>query len=340
MPITTTRALRGLNDGSLHMGSEAYGNIFLSGVFNWMGPTVAPQIHVTQSSNAYAFARMDPTVTPPSTKSTVQASVSVSPYAEPVVMTSTDTVVQIYADTTFIPAFFGDSYTISGSGSGYSRAQWRDASVAEQVSSISGQMIQIELIVREYYEKTTLAIYHGPPVLSRLIQCSTYTVVSGAVTLSDETEGSGEDVVTFKRIANNTGSPVVFEVKVASFSAASSAEQALWVCGFAPAIRARANGGSFAVDLEVFRNSTGSLSGTALTTASFDTAWQWQVLGGPREVMGHDQTSASTWKITELGDGYMTITGLLTAGGSLDIRAVGCRFYMVPMPSESVTGDY
>lgn len=334
--IQTARALPGYNDDFLHMGSEAFGRIYLRGVFNWIGPTIAPQQYVTQSSRAVAFARMEPAVTPPSTQSTVRGSVSVSPYAKPIVDTDTDTHYEVYVEANDVPASYGDGYTISGSGTGESQAQWRDSVVIQTVTSLAGQRIEIEAVLREYYEKTTLAIYHGPPVLSRLIRCSTFTVLSGSVTLSDVTE----DDVTFKRITNGTGLPAVFEVKIAAFADAANAQQALWVCGFSPAIRARSSAGPMPVDVKVFRNSSGSLSGTALTSGNFDTEWKWQFLGGPRETMGHDQTSSATWKITELSGGYMTITGLLLAGAHLDVRVAGCRFYMVPSPSKSVTGDY
>lgn len=336
MPISTLKGVFGGNDGLIHMGSESSGYIKYKVEFLWAGATTPPDLHVTQRSAAYGFSQFYPSASSPNSKATTQVSVSNAPYSDPVWITDTETKKELETDTTHIPAVFNTSNKIVGASTASCRTQWRDDLVSETVSSWIGQICQQEVTVREYYKKTTLAVYHGPPVLTRFIRCSTFSVLSGSVVITPMTDDDG---VSYNRITNLGVGPVTAVIKCEAFSDAADAEEELWICGFLPTLRARAVSPT-SVNVEVFRDAGGTLSGTHLTTASFGSSWSWQTVGGPRNVMGHNQASASTWKITEVSGGYITIEVTIPLLQTFDIRDVGCRFYLVPKPSASVTGDY
>jgi hypothetical protein len=323
--------LLGANDATVHTGSEVSTTIQLRGRINWTGPTVPPSQYADIRSYAYSYVKFNPNAVPPNPRGTTSASVQISPTG-PITYITDHAVEKWYTRSSdWKPTAFNSERFTSGSSSAQGRGMWRDdPSPTQEVNTQVTLFCQITVRLNEYYERTQVAVYHGPPVLTRAVQRPITTVVSGTVVLSTVVV----DGRTYTRITNATGSPQAFSVRSDALSLLSTQDN-LWVCGFVLGVRGTKSGTPLAVSLGYNRDGA-SLTGTAQSAGSVGTGLSWYTVGGPRNVFGHSQTSNATWRLNQLGSGYIYMTGTLPAGESIDVQYLSARFYLVPRRSRSI----
>lgn len=323
--------LLGANDGTVHTGSEVSTTIQLRGRVNWTGPTTPPTQFAEIRSYSYVYVNFNPNATPPNPRGTTSASLQISPTGAITYITDHEVEKWYTRSSLWKPTSFNAERFTSGSSSAQGRGMWRDdPSPSQMVNTQVTVFCQIQVRIAEYYERTQVAVYHGPPVLTRAVQRPITTVVSGSVTLSTVVV----DDRTYTRITNATGSPQAFSVRTDALSLLSSQDN-LWVCGFVLGVRGRTDATPLGVSLGFNRDGAG-LTGTALAAGTISSGLSWYTVGGPRNVFGHSQTSSSTWRLNQMGSGFVYMTGTLPAGESVDIQQLSARFYLVPRASRSV----